>query len=108
MTNRDHCKATEVMLGLKSHMEIHQFMDGFYKNMGWGHRAKRHDCKILNFMSDLYGEEAELESAFHIACDLRLVTVDEMRIWRGITFGEKPTRGRRNVEVRGAKFKYRI
>ena len=108
MTNKEHCKATEVMLGLKSHMEMHQFMDGFYKSMGWGHRSKRHDHKITNFMADLYGEEGRLEAVFHIACDLRLVTTDELKIWRGITFAEKPPRGRRNVEVRGSKFKLRI
>ena len=108
MTNREHCKATEVMLGLKPHMEMHQFMDGFYKSMGWGHRAKRHDHKITNFMADLYGEDGKLEAAFHIACDLKLVTTDDLKVWRGITFAEKPPRGRRAAEVRGAKFKYRI
>ena len=108
MTNREHCKATEVMLGLDPHAEMHQFMDGFFKNRGWGHRARRHDYKIVTFMGDLYGEEAGLEAAFHIACDLKMVTPDELKIWRGITFAEKPPRGRRNVQVRGAKFKYRI
>ena len=108
MTNREHCKATEVMLGLKPHMEMHQFMDGFFKNMGWGHRAKRHDYKIANFMADLYGEEGKLEAVFHIICDLRLVTTDDLKVWRGITFGEKLPRGRRNVAVRGTKFKLRI
>ena len=108
MTNREHCKATEVMLGQRPHSEMHQFMDGFYKSMGWGHRAKRHDHKITNFMGELYGEEGKMEAGFHIACDLKLVTTDDLKIWRGITFAEKPPRGRRNVEVRGAKFKYRI
>jgi len=108
MTNKEHCKATEVMLGLKSHSEIHQFMDSFYKNRGWGHRAKRHDRKIIDFMSDLYGEEGGMETAFHIVCDLKLVTTDDLKVWRGITFAEKPPKGRRNVEVRGTKFKLRI
>jgi hypothetical protein len=108
MTNKEHCKATEVMLGLKSHMEMHQFMDGFYKSMGWGHRAKRHDYKIIGFMADLYGEQGGLEAAFHIMCDLRLVTTDDLKVWRGITFGEKRLRGRTTVEVRGTKFKLRV
>jgi len=84
MTNKEHCKATEVMLGLKPHMEIHQFMDGFYKSMGWAHRSKRHDYKIITTMQDLYSEDVGLEAAFHIACDMNLVTKEDLKIWQGI------------------------
>jgi len=49
-----------------------------------------------------------MEAAFHIVCDLKLVTTDDLKVWRGITFAEKPPKGRRNVEVRGTKFKLRI
>ena len=95
MTNKDHCKATEVMLGLKSHMEMHQFMDGYYRSMGWAHRAKRHDYKIVDTMSDLYGEDAGMEAAFHIACDLKLVTTDDLKIWQKVILSNKPASSRR-------------
>jgi len=113
MTNKDHCKATEVMLGLRPHPEIHQFIDGFYKSMGWGHRSKRHDYKIIDLMADLYGDEggeaAGVEAAFHIVCDLKLVTEDDLKIWRGIISTDRPPpKGRTTVEVRGTKFKVRV
>jgi len=84
MTNKEHCKATEIMLGLTPHIEIHQFMDGFYKSMGWAHRSKRHDYKIITTMQDLYSEDVGLEAAFHIACDMNLVTKEELKVWQGI------------------------
>lgn len=109
MTSKEHCKATEVMLGLKPHPEMHQFIDGFYKSMGWGHRSKRHDYKIIDLMTDLYGDDAGLEAAFHIVCDLKLVTVDDLKIWRGIIASDRPPpKGRRNVEVHGTKFNLRV
>jgi hypothetical protein len=91
MTNKEHCKATEVMLGLKPHMEIHQFMDGFYKSMGWAHRSKRHDYKIITTMQDLYGEGVGLEAAFHIACDMNLVTKEDLKVWQGLIQQDKPS-----------------
>jgi hypothetical protein len=95
MTNKEHCKATEIMLGLIPHMEIHQFMDGFYRSMGWAHRSKRHDYKIINTMDDLYGNDAGLEAAFHIACDLNLVTKDDLKIWQAIIQKDKPKKPQR-------------
>ncbi len=64
MTNKEHCKATEVISGLKPHLEMHLFMDGFYQSMGWGHRTRQHDYKIINTMADLYGEDGGLEAGF--------------------------------------------
>ncbi|MEK7399229.1 MAG: hypothetical protein AAB116_20005 [Candidatus Poribacteria bacterium] len=100
MTNKEHCKATEIMLGLKSHIEIHQFMDGFYKSMGWAHRSKRHDHKIITTMQDLYGEDVGLEAAFHIACDMNVVTKKDLEIWKGIIQGDKakPSKRRKTKE----------
>lgn len=95
MTNKEHCKATEVILGLKPHLEMHLFMDGFYQSMGWGHRTRRHDYKIINTMTDLYGEDGGLEAAFHIACDLNLVTRDDLKLWQGIVLSDKPKPRRR-------------
>lgn len=95
MTNKEHCKATEIMLGLPSHIEVHLFMDGFYRRMGWAHRTKRHDYKIINTMVDLYGFEGGLEAAFHIACDLGLVTKNDLKVWQGIVLSEKPKASRR-------------
>ncbi len=100
MTNKEHCKATEIMLGLKPHIEIHQFMDGFYKSMGWAHRSKRHDYKIITTMQDLYSEEVGLEAAFHIACDMNLVTKKDLEIWQAIIQDDKakPKKRRKTVK----------
>ena len=83
------------MLGLPSHIEVHLFMDGFYRRMGWAHRTKRHDYKIINTMVDLYGFEGGLEAAFHIACDLGLVTKNDLKVWQGVVLSEKPKASRR-------------
>jgi hypothetical protein len=96
------------MLGLPSHIEMHLFMDGFYRRMGWAHRTKRHDYKIINTMVDLYGFEGGLEAALHIACDLGLVTKNDMKVWQGVVLSEKPKISRRKgVKARGAKSKIR-
>ena len=96
------------MLGLPSHLEMHLFMDGFHRRMGWGHRAKRHDYKIISTMDNLYGFEGGLESALHIACDLGLVTKNDLKLWQGVILSEKPKASRRKgVKSRTVKPKPR-
>ena len=53
------------------------------------HRTKRHDHKIITTMQDLYGEDVGLEAAFHIACDMNVVTKNDLEIWQGIIQGDK-------------------
>jgi len=79
-----------------------RFMDGFYKSMDWAHRSKRHDYKIINTIADLYGEGAGLEAAFHIACDMNLVTKEDLKIWQGIILQDKPP-GRKKPQTRVKK-----
>lgn len=81
MRNQEHCKATKVLLGLTPNPELHSFMDAYSKSMGWGHRAKRHDYAFIGFAIKLYGEEGGFEAALHIACDMGIVTVKDVRIW---------------------------
>lgn len=81
MRNQEHCRATRVLLGLNPNSELHTFMDAYSKSMGWGHRAKRHDYAFVEFAAKLYGEEGGLEAALHIACDMGMVTITDVRIW---------------------------
>ena len=81
MRNQEHCRATKVLLGLIPKSELHTFMDAYSRSMGWGHRAKRHDCAFVHFAIKLYGEEGGLEAALHIACDMGVVTMTDVRIW---------------------------
>lgn len=81
MRNKEHCRATRVLLGLTPNSELHSLMDAFSKSMGWGHRAKRHDWDFVEFAIKLYGEEGGLEAALHIACDMAVVTMADVRIW---------------------------
>ena len=84
MINREHCKATEILLGMKPHKEIHYFMDIYSKTMGWGHRTKRHDYKFIEAMVLLYGEDIRFEVALHIACDLGVVSKNDVKIWQAL------------------------
>ena len=59
-------------------------MDGYTHGMGWSPKKGRRDYKIAKFMEDLYGEEAALEASLHIACDLKLITVQDVKLWAGI------------------------
>ena len=77
-------------------------MDGFYKSMGWAHRSKRHDYKIITTMQDLYSEDVGLEAAFHIACDMNLVTKEDLKIWQGIILQDKPP-SRKKTQTRAKK-----
>lgn len=62
----------------KPHRALHAFMDEFSKQYGWGHRLLRHNATMLNFAKEIYGEEGEREAAFHIACDMGMVTLEDI------------------------------
>lgn len=81
MRNQEHCRATKVLLRLSPNRELHSFMDEYSKKMGWGHRAKRHDYAFVELAIKLYGQESGLEAALHIACDMGVVTMRDVRIW---------------------------
>jgi len=76
MNNKDHCRAIK-LLGQKPHRELHAFMDAYSKEFGWGHRLLRHNAQMMDFAKEIYGEDGEREVAFHIACDMGIVTKDD-------------------------------
>ena len=53
-------------------------------------------------MQDLYSEDVGLEAAFHIACDMNLVTKEDLKIWQGIILQDKPP-GRKKTQTRAKK-----
>lgn len=67
------------MLGLEPHRALHAFMDEYSRELIGAHQILRHNSKTLEFARELYGEEGELEAALHIACDMRVVTVDDIQ-----------------------------
>lgn len=81
MRKHQHCRATKALLGLTPNPALHGLMDAYSKSMGWGHRAKRHDYAFVELMTKLYGEEGGLEAALHVACDMGLVTMADVRTW---------------------------
>ena len=85
MRNAEHCRATRVLLGLSPRSELHSFMDAYSATMGWGHRAKRHDYAFVELARKLYGMEGGLEAALHIACDMGVVTIADVRIWEKLS-----------------------
>ncbi len=85
MRNREHCKATKVLLGLTPNPKLHSLMDEYSKTMGWGHRAKRHDYAFVELAIKLYGVEGGLEAALHVACDMGVVTMVDVRIWETVS-----------------------
>jgi len=84
MKNKEHCNATKILLGMKPNKAIHAFMDAYSATMGWGHRTKRHDYKMIEAMCLLYGKDAKFEVGLHIACDLGVVTNKDVKIWQGL------------------------
>ena len=78
MKAKEHCQAVRLLLKQKPHLPLHAFMDEPSKIYGWGHRLLRHNAKIMEFAKEIYGEEGEREAAFHIACDMGLVTIDDI------------------------------
>jgi len=60
-------------------------MDAHSKRMGWGHRAKRHDYAFVELATKLYGEEGGLEAVLHVACDMGVVTMTDIRIWEKLS-----------------------
>jgi len=73
MNNKEHCKATRILLGVKPHPELHAYMDYYSKELGWGHRILRHNMSMVKDAEELYGEKGRLEVIFHIACDMGLI-----------------------------------
>ena len=78
MNNRDHCRAVRLLLGQKPHPSLHSFMDDFSKQLGWGHRLLRHNADMIRMAGELYGEAGEREATFHIACDMGLITSQDL------------------------------
>ena len=78
MNNKDHCKAVRLLLGQKPHPSLHSFMDDFSKQLGWGHRLLRHNADMVHMAGELYGVVGEREATFHIACDMGVVTSQDL------------------------------
>lgn len=100
MNNREHCRVTQILLGMEPHPELHRFMDGYTLGLGWSPRKGRRDYKIARFMEDLYGEEAGLEATLHIACDLKVITRQDLEVWTGVLISEKKRGARRRMTLR--------
>lgn len=78
MNNRDHCRAVRLLLGQKPHPSLHSFMDDFSKQLGWGHRLLRHNADMIRMAGELYDEAGEREATFHIACDMGVITSQDL------------------------------
>ena len=79
MNNQQHCQATKLLLGMTPHPGLHAFMDEYARHLGRGHRLLRHNLETVEFAGTTYGEEGALEAVFHIACDMGLVTLEDLR-----------------------------
>jgi len=80
MRNQEHCLATKVLLGQKAHPGLHAHMDELSKTLGWGHRLRRHDGQMVEQAGSLYGEDGEREAALHIACDMGVITKEDIEM----------------------------
>ena len=78
MNNKDHCRAVKLLLGQEPHPSLHSFMDDYSKQLGWGHRLLRHNADMVRMAGELYGADGEREAAFHIACDMRVITIQDL------------------------------
>lgn len=83
MNSREHVQATRLLLGLKPHPGLHAFMDEYSRELGRGHRLLRHNLETIEYARKIYGYEGALEATFHIACDMGLVTTEDIRWARG-------------------------
>ncbi len=78
MNSRQHCQATRLLLGIRPHPGLHAFTDEYARDLGSAYRLLRHNEETIEFVRKVYGDEGALESAFHIACDMGLVTVEDI------------------------------
>lgn len=81
MTNREHCRATRILLGTDPHRDLHRYMDAYSSTMGWAHRLMRHDLAFVERVAGHYGEEGGLVAALHVACDCGVVTNTDVNIF---------------------------
>jgi hypothetical protein len=65
-------------LGQKPHSSLHSYMDDFSKQLGWGHRLLRHNADMIRMAGEVYDEDGEREATFHIACDMGLITGQDL------------------------------
>ena len=79
MNRQEHCQATRLLLGLTPHPGLHGFMDEYSKELGRGHRLFHHDLGTIESIRRIYGDEGALEAIFHIACDMGLVTTEDIK-----------------------------
>lgn len=104
MKNTDHCQATKLLLGLNPHPGLHAYMDEYASELGHGHRLLRHNEETIDHARRVYGEEGALEATLHIACDMGLVTIEDIR-WakaskKGQSKAQKRTSGRAGATKR--------
>lgn len=66
-------------MGMRPHPGLHAFMDEYRSELGRGHRLLRHNLEMIEHARRTYGDEGALEVAFHIACDVGLVTTEYIR-----------------------------
>jgi hypothetical protein len=78
MNSRQHNQATRLLLGIRPHPGLHAFMDEYAKELRSAHRLLRHNEETIEFARKVYGEEGALEATFHIACDMGLVTTEDI------------------------------
>lgn len=79
MNKKQHCEATKLLLGIDPHPSFHAFMDEYAWELGRGHRLLRHNLDTIEYARSIYGEMGALEATFHIACDMGLVTIEDIR-----------------------------
>jgi len=78
MNSRQHNQATRLLLGIRPHPGLHTFMDEYAKELRSAHRLLLHNEETIEFARKIYGEEGALEATFHIACDMGLVTLQDI------------------------------
>jgi len=77
---RDHLRADRVLLG-KAHPAVHAMMDGPAKYLYGAHHMAFHDSATVVNVRRQLGEEAGLAAALHIALDMGVVTMVDVRVW---------------------------
>ena len=96
--HREHSRASRVLLG-RSYPAVDAMMDSPSKYLYGAHHIVLHDMAAVRIAIRLWGEEAGLAATLHIALDMGMLTMADVKSWEQVRrgFGRKPSARARRV-----------
>lgn len=79
-SHRQHSRAAKVLLG-RPYPGVDAMMDAPSKYLFGAHHIVLHDMPTVRLVIQQFGQEAGLAATLHIALDMGMLTMEDVRSW---------------------------